>query len=144
MIAAQIVNALLEDGEDPKDFLAQNRDLGLDQIFVAHGWVVRGPMEYGKMSDDNMVRWIVDIDDRSTDRATTMAATFTGEKLFTGQDYYGHPTREWRRFEIPDYVTLSSWMTVDDFVNEIEAYLADHTGPDAPEPPEPSYDDVDD
>jgi hypothetical protein len=145
VIAAQIVKRLLEDGEDPKEFLDNNRDLGLDQVFVMHGWVVRGPGEYGKMSggvrsQDGDVRWIVNIEDR-TGRPT---ATFSGEKLFEGTDKYGREWREWQEFDIPDYVVYSSWMTADQFVTEIEEYLLDHKGPDDPHVPEPDFDDVDD
>lgn len=139
MTAAQIVKRLLEN-EDLKDFLAQNRDLGLDQVFVAHGWAVRGPFEYGKMNSDGTVRWIVEIDDRSDNRASRLAATFSGEKLFTGEDRHGRAWREWQEFEIPSYIVLSSWMTAEDFVNEIEEHLHDQTGPEDRYVPEPDYD----
>jgi hypothetical protein len=122
VIAAQIVNVLLEDGEDPKEFLDRNQDLRLtviDNAFVQHGWAVRGPGEYGKVNDDGTVRWIVYLDDRSN----RVAATFSGEKLFT--DGGG---REWRPFEIPDYSILGHGEGLDEFVTGIEDYLADFTG----------------
>jgi hypothetical protein len=57
------------------------------------------------------------------DRSNRVAATFSGEKLFT--DGGG---REWRPFEIPDYSILGHGEGLDEFVTGIEDYLADFTG----------------
>jgi hypothetical protein len=139
VIAAQIVKRLLEDGEDPKDFLHQHQDLrlsGLDNAFVQNGWAVRGPGEYGKVNSRGDVRWIVSIDERSN----RLAATFSGEKRFEGEDRFGRPWRTWQEFDIPDYFVLPQNEGLAEFVSQIEDYVSDFTGPDERDADEPDYD----
>jgi hypothetical protein len=129
--ATQVVNKLLEADEiDPKQFVDAHPMLNIETAFIHHGWAVRGNDEFGKVNSDGDVRWIVGV----YEHQGRYNAVFVGEKLFEGEDHFGRSSRWWENFDIDGEIELKPDQTYEDFVLEIEDYLCDKTGPDAPTP----------